>query len=248
MSKKFSLILIAAILYFAGITGAHADNKIPFFNPYPVIDKSAWYISNGWANGDHQGCEWREKAISASDNAIRLTLSNRAGKTRKYSCGEIQSTNKYGYGRYETRMKASIGSGLNSAFFTYIGPTHHVKEHDEIDFEFLGKDAKLVQVGYWHDAKNYDVKVIDLGFDASKEFHDYAFEWTRNHIIWYVDGKEVHRTSPNNPMPRNRQKIFFSLWSGTKMIDDWLGRYIYSGTKHMDVMWVKYTSIGTGPE
>ena len=226
---------------------ARAADYIPFFNPNPIIDTATWYISDGWANGAHQGCEWRAKAISSAEGALRLTLSNQPGKTRRYSCGEIQSKALYGYGRYEARMKASTGSGLNSAFFTYIGPSHQVKEHDEIDFEFLGKDAKLVQVGYWHDAKNYDMKVIDLGFDASKEFHDYVFEWTEKQIIWYVDGKEVHRTSSKNPMPRNRQKIFFSLWSGADVVNDWLGRFTYTTPKTADVLWVKFTPLGNGP-
>ncbi len=41
-------------------------------------------------------------------------------------------------------MKAATGSGLNSAFFTYIGPTDK-KPHDEIDFEVLGKNTGKVQ-------------------------------------------------------------------------------------------------------
>ena len=50
-------------------------------------------------------------------------------------------------------MKAAAGSGLNTGFFTYIGPTHK-QPHDEIDFEVLGKDPSKVQINQYVDGKS----------------------------------------------------------------------------------------------
>ena len=51
------------------------------------------------------------------------------------------------------RMKAAAGSGLNTGFFTYIGPVHK-QPHDEIDFEVLGKNPSKVQINQYVDGKS----------------------------------------------------------------------------------------------
>lgn len=219
---------------------ARAD-EIPFFGIFPLIAQKTWYISNGWSNGKHQSCEWSKNAVKGHEKNLRLILSDKAGKTLPYTCGEIQTNKKYSYGRYEARIKTAAGSGLNSAFFTFVGPYQGSKIHDEIDIEFLGKDGRLVQFSYWHDAKNYDAKVYTLDFDATTDFHDYAFEWHKDKIIWFVNGKEVHRTSGKHPLPFVPSKIMFSLWSGGKPVDDWMGPFKYKGPQTMDISWVKFT-------
>lgn len=217
-------------------------DEIPFFSVFPHVATKTWYISDGWANGDQQSCEWRKELIDGYDGNLRLKLSDHHnGHIRKIGCAEIQSVKRYSYGRYETKMKTTVGSGLNTAFFTFIGPPNGVKEHDEIDFEFLGKGNSLVQVGYWRNAKNYDAKIIDLGFNPSEEFHIYTFDWKPDKIVWFVDGKEVHRTSPENPIPVNAGKIFFSLWSNSPQLDDWMGHFTYTDIKTAEIAWVSYS-------
>lgn len=239
---KIICTLLAIISFCAPLmtTPARADD-IPFFGIFPRIAQKTWYISDGWSNGDHQSCEWRKDAVKGYKKGLRLTLSNKGGKLRPYGCGEIHTNKLYGYGRYEARMKTTAGSGLNSAFFTFVGPYQGSKIHDEIDIEFLGKDPRLVQFSYWHDAKNYDVKVYELDFDSTANFHDYAFEWDNDKIIWFVDGNEVYQTSGKHPMPTTPSSIFFSLWSGGKSIDDWLGPFKYKGSQNLDISWVKFT-------
>jgi endo-1,3-1,4-beta-glycanase ExoK len=239
--KKIRNALLAAVLGLVSSSSPSLAEDIPFFAQYPAIDKSIWYFSNGWSNGPHQSCEWNASYVFGDNNHLKLILDDKPGKTRAYSCGEIQTYKTYSYGRYESRMKASKGSGMNSAFFTYIGPPNGAALQDEIDFEFLGKDEQLVQVGYWHDGKNYDVKVVDLGFDASAAYHDYVFEWYPDHVVWFVDGKQIHETSGDYPIPALPGKIFFSLWSGGKPVDDWLGHFTYESQREFDVEWVKFT-------
>src|SRR3546814_5746693 len=57
--------------------------------------------------------------------------------------------------------------------------------HDEIDFEFLGKSPRQVQVNYYTAGKGGHETMIDLGFDASEDFHTYAFEWRPDSIRWF---------------------------------------------------------------
>src|SRR5690606_28135157 len=42
---------------------------------------------------------------------------------------------------------------------------------------------------------------IDLGFDASKESHRYAIEWSPHEIRWFVDDELVHRRGIWDPTP-----------------------------------------------
>ena len=233
---------ILIILITVGVmnTSFASSQEIPFFSAGSRIDTKAWYLSHGWANGVHQSCEWRNNAIGAQQGRLTITLSERGGKKRPFGCGEIQSKEKYGHGRYEARMRTAKGSGLNTAFFTYIGQPHQ-KEHDEIDFEFLGKNPTVVEVTHYRNSKKGTLKAVQLGFDSSEEFHNYAFEWDAEEIRWYVDDKLVFKTEGTVPVPIHKQKIFFSLWSGGKSMNDWLGRFKYKQPVTAEIEWVKFT-------
>ncbi len=242
-NKYWCLAFIFTALVWTTCASARTEN-IHFFAKFPNFDLSQWYVSHGWANGEHQSCEWRSDAVRATDEKnIRLILSDNGGKERAIGCGEIQSKKRFGFGRYEARMRTAAGPGLNSAFFTYTGPPHGVDEHDEIDFEFLGKDPHKVELNYHTNGESQGPIIIDLGFDATQDFHDYAFEWTPDKIRWYVDGKFVAETPKNAKIPRNAGKILFSLWSGAKSSDDWLGKFKYKAPVTAEVEWVKFTPL-----
>src|SRR3546814_2282829 len=101
--------------------------------------------------------------------------------------------------------------------------------HDEIDFEFLGKSPRQVQVNYYTAGKGGHETMIDLGFYASEDFHTYAFEWRPDSIRWFVDGRQVHEeTGQRGPLPSTPGKIFLHAWAG-KNLDGWLGRVSYPG-------------------
>lgn len=234
--------LLLLLICLIGAPPPSIAQDIPFFKFGQKIDSETWYKSHGWANGEHQSCEWRKHAVSGTAEGLNLNLSERGGKHRPYGCGEIRTIQKYSYGRYEARLKSAAGSGLNSAFFTFIGPHSGSPEHDEIDFEFLGKDPYIVEVTYFRNSKKGRVKRVVLGFDASQEFHDYAFEWSKTAIRWYVDGKLVHETDPGENIPIHPQQIFFSLWSNNESLNDWMGPFRYSGPVDMDIQWVRFTS------
>lgn len=234
------LAVIAAIFI---IPAPAYPGDLPLFASYPNIDRSLWFPSHGWSNGEHQSCEWRADALEGHNNMLQLTLSNRGGRVRPIGCPELQSKARYGFGRFEARMRTAAGSGLNTAFFTFIGPPLGVPEHDEIDFEFLGKDPTTVELNYWVNAKQQPSYVLHLGYDASKEFHDYAFEWGPQSIKWFVDGKLVHETDEGASMPHNPGKLFLSLWSGSEIEDSWMGHFTYTQPVTADVAWVKYTRL-----
>lgn len=246
MKRLHKILLCVCTLFCLGVFASSIRAEtIPFFAQFPNIDLSHWYISHGWANGSHQSCTWRSDHIEAKGGYLFLKLSDQKTPERDYSCAEIQSKKRYGYGRYEARMRTAVGSGLNTAFFTYIGPSQGVEEHDEIDFEFIGKKNNLLQVTYHRAGRQAKVVDINLPFNPSEDFHTYRFDWLPDQISWYVDGKLVYQTPETeaDDIPVHQSKIFFSLWSGAKSINDWLGPFKYKEEKEASVAWVRHTPL-----
>jgi beta-glucanase (GH16 family) len=140
-----------------------------------------------------------------------------------------------------TVIRTAEGSGLNTAFFTYVGPPHGVPEWDEIDFEFLGKAPNRVEANYVVNGKIIKGKIVDLGFDSSKDFHDYAIDWAPAGIKWFVDGKEVYETPQGAALPHNPGYLFLSLWTGSSIEDSWMGPFKYTQPMTAEAEWVRYT-------
>lgn len=57
-----------------------------------------------------------------------------------------------------------------------------------------------MQFNYYTNGVGKHEYMYDLGFDASEDFHTYAFEWKEDGITWYVDGKEAYKATENLPV------------------------------------------------
>ena len=231
---------------FGGSLAAHAQtaNGKSFVENFDRLDSSRWYISDGWANGDHQNCTWSKKQVSVADGKLKLGFVKEKTKDRDYACGEVQTFKRFGYGTFEARIKAVAGSGLNTGFFSFIGPVHK-QPHDEIDFEVLGKEPSKVQINRFVDGKSLGpAKLVDVPGGADKDFHDYAFVWQKDRIAWYVDGKLVDEATDPAKLPSHASKIFVSVW-GTDTLTSWMGAFADPGRPiAAEVKRVAYTAPG----
>ena len=199
-----------------------------------------WECADGWCNGSMFNVTWRKKNITFSNGKMQLMIDH--DTTPKdgvpYSGGEFRSREFYGYGRYEVSMKAIKNDGVVSSFFTYTGPSDN-NPWDEIDVEILGKDTTKVQFNYFTDSRGNHEYMHDLGFDASEDFHTYAFEWYEDKIVWYVDGVEVHRATENIPVTES--KIMMNAWCG-KGVDGWLNAFDDSSVPlTAEYEWIRFT-------
>ena len=235
MNKKKFAVLLAVSAMGAGALMACNPAKeelsdAPEFKKVILSDLTAgkpagWAVSDGWTNGTPFGVEWSNKQAKFDENGMTFSISKDA--EGKYYGGEIKTIGEDGvfkYGYYGARMKPSNAVGTVSSFFTYTGPTED-NPHDEIDIEFLGKDTTEVQFNYYAESdKSHEFK-YKLGFDASKDFHDYGFYWDDKQIVWYVDGVAVHRVKES--IPSLGQRIMTNYWKGddTKNITNWMGAY-----------------------
>ncbi len=215
---------------------------VSFVDDFKQLNRSFWYVSDGWNNGPHQNCTWSKDQASIDDGTLKLGYV--AGKTgeRDYACGEVQSRARYGYGTFEVRMKAATGSGLNSAFFTYIGPVDK-KPHDEIDFEVLGKDPSKVQLNQYISGKGGNEQLASVPGGANEAFNDYAFIWEANRLRYFVNGQLVHEVTDKAKIPSNAQKIFLSVW-GSDNLKGWMGPFSYVGPTSMSIDRIAFTALG----
>jgi len=185
-------------------------------------DSNLFEIANGWSNGNIFDCTWRESNITFEDGIMKMRIDDDGENARpKWSGAEYRSRNFYHYGLFEVCMKPIKNDGVVSSFFIYTGPSDN-NPWDEIDIEFLGKDTTKVQFNYFTNGQGNHEFVYDLGFDASEEFHTYAFEWLPDSITWYVDGEPVHTATENIPVTPG--KVMMNVWPGTG-VDEWLNPF-----------------------
>ena len=103
---------------------------------------------------------------------------------------------------------------------TYYGA--EFRSYKRYSYGFYSKDMTEVQFNYYTAGTGGHEFVYDLGFDASEEFHEYAFWWRPDSITWYVDGKAVYRAFED--IPEMPQQIMMNVWN-CKGHDEWSGAF-----------------------
>lgn len=174
-----------------------------------------FYWADGYSNGSPFNCTWRKSSAKVEDGMMRMTVS---AEGNGYAGAEYRTNKTYSYGFYSVCMKAANCSGVISSFFTYTNQP----VWDEIDIEFLGKDMSHIQFNYYTGGVGGHEYYFDLGFDASAEFHEYAFDWQPQSIVWYVDGKAVYRVTDN--LPSHPMQLMMNVWN-CKGADGWSGAF-----------------------
>lgn len=164
-----------------------------------------------------------DHAVSTPERGISLKLEEKTTGEKSFTSGSIATKNsrdaQYLYGRFETVLKPAKSSGVITAFFLY-----RFDPWQEIDAEFLGRDTSKLLVNVYYnpgeegDLYNYGMRgtpvLIDLGFDASLDYHRYAIEWEAEELRWFVDDKLVHvrRAGRPTPIPHLPMRLHVNLW------------------------------------
>lgn len=135
-----------------------------------------------------------------------LSIKRESSGIRNFTAGSLCSQVQYLYGRFEATVKASDVPGVVTGIFL-----HRNSPRQEIDIEITGNrpSSLLINVFYnpGEEGANYDYGYrgtpirIDLGFDASKNSHRFAIEWSPCQIRWFVDDKLIHMRDLWNPTP-----------------------------------------------
>lgn len=158
--------------------------------------------------------------LQHSDEGVRLTIEAVAGGLRPYRSGAFASVRFFGFGRFEADIRAAHGSGLVTGFFL-----HRDTPLQEIDIEFPGSDLRRMLANVYFNpgddgsAMSFGYRGspcwIDLGFDASVDFHHYAIDWRPGRVAWLVDGSVVHERVgwDPTPIPHLGMRVHANLWA-----------------------------------
>lgn len=161
-----------------------------------------------------------EDGLIRDNGLIRLVLSNNNARARPFRSGAFASTEPLAYGRVEAEIMAASGPGLITGFFL-----HRDGPRQEIDIELVGDDPTRMLVNVYFNPGDAGSSMaygyrgspyrIDLGFDATRDFHHYAIEWCPQGIVWRVDGRVVHRRSSwdPTPIPHLPMRLHGNLWA-----------------------------------
>ncbi len=216
--------------------GTPMNDKATVVADFRKGETPVFFASDGWTNGSCFDCGWYKENTSFDGGVLNLTIDKDKSGKYNYSGAEYRTTDFYSYGYYETSMQAIKNDGVVSSFFTYTGPSDD-NPWDEIDIEILGKDTTKVQFNYYTNGTGNHEFMYDLGFDASEGFHTYGFDWQKDHITWYVDGKEVYTAKDN--IPSTSGKIMMNAWNGIG-VDEWLNPFNGNTPLTARYQWVTY--------
>ena len=226
--RRTSIPLALTLLGCSLLAAPGVRAQASFVDDFDRLDGSRWYLSDGWSNGEHQNCTWSKDEITVSDGRLRVGFSPVPAGDRAFRCGEVQTHASLGHGTYEARLKTPSGSGLNAAFFTYIGEVHG-KQHDEIDFEILMKDTMEVHTttfvnGVSGDGQKGGEMYLPLPYPADEGFIDYALVWAPDRLDFYINGQLSRSITDLRQIPFTPMRVYFSLW-GTDTLGAWMGPF-----------------------
>jgi hypothetical protein len=156
-------------------------------------------------------------AAVISTNRISGALPADAGSCLTNYCGfvsgrfDTHGKVAFQYGFIEARIKMPKGSGNHPAFWmlgdniNQVGwPTSGEMDITEVrgNQPTIATSASHYSTSYLPNSccgnHQYKVASLELGVDLSTDFHTYAIAWLPNSISYYVDGKLISTTTPQN--------------------------------------------------
>jgi beta-glucanase (GH16 family) len=186
------------------------------FNGNGVINSENWFHQTqlppggNWYGGIIQHYTNREDNSYLKNGFLHLVVKKEIfddqGELKQYTSARLNSKFAFTYGRIEVRAKLPTGIGTwpaiwmlsksinedgaywdNQGYGTTKWPTC-----GEIDIlEHWGKNQNYVSSAV-HNGSSYGYKVENLGgqnvSNASNQFHLYAIEWTKDKMIFSIDG------------------------------------------------------------
>ncbi|PJA96627.1 MAG: hypothetical protein CO129_05560 [Ignavibacteriales bacterium CG_4_9_14_3_um_filter_34_10] len=142
---------------------------------------------------------------------------------KNYKGAEYRTNEAFVYGRFEARFKPARKEAVVSSFFTYHEFTSETG-WNEIDIEFIGRNDNHVQFNIITPNQKFHIRNQYLDFDPYLDFHNYAFEWTPDYLAYFVDGKEVWKTTDDFVKTLiYPQKLMMNIWN--PVYTNWVGTW-----------------------
>ncbi len=185
---------------------------------FKTLDTEKWFLRKDTFSGN-LGLFRPANVELRNEGGLTLYVRKASLGVRDYSAAAISSQRRFLYGRFEAEFRASNVPGVVTGFFL-----HRDSPRQEIDIEIAGNRPSILLTNVFYnpggEGAGFDYGyrgapvAIELGFDASKAFHQYVIEWYPNEIRWLVDGKLLYRRVEWNPtpIPNLPMTLHLNLW------------------------------------
>ncbi|KAK9935377.1 hypothetical protein M0R45_022480 [Rubus argutus] len=158
--------------------------------------------------------------ILKDGKSVHLLLNERTG-----SGFVSQDLYIHGFFSASVKLPTDYTAGVVVAFYM-SNADMFPKNHDEIDFEFLGhirgKEWRVQTNVYGNGSTNTGREErYNLWFDPSEDYHQYSILWTDSQIIFYVDNIPIRVVKRSENMggdfPSKPMSLYATIWDGS----DW---------------------------
>ena len=234
MKTNYRLITVLGFLFIVGAVHPaspleSALSGATWSEAFEVLKPADWQVQ--LYSFPANGCNMLESHVAVTNSRLVLRVDPNSDPRlpKPFNGGEVGSTRFFKHGLFVVRMKSAAARGGVSAFFLMNRWQPENWEHREIDIEFIGNKPRAVQLTT-HDFQNggRDWKqasaTVDLGFDATADFHEYAILWAKDRVEWFVDRRLVHRET--RYVPPEPLQIRMNVYLGDVRepgIAQWLG-------------------------
>jgi len=180
-----------------------------------------------------------------------IALTALAVNAKSYKGAELFSKGIAKYGRYDIRMRAVSGSGIISSFFLYYNESYigSPEPWQEVDIEVLGKDNESFQSNIITGSaasKKTSEKMHPFP-NISQSYNTYTVEWTPDYIAWFMNGKELRRTTGTQVTECQPKEMScrFNLWISD--VASWAGEFNPSVLPvYQYINWMTYSKYTPG--
>ncbi|KAJ4993872.1 murein transglycosylase [Stagonosporopsis vannaccii] len=167
------------------------------------FDSDAWNITAG--------------NVSATSSGLEFTI------TKSGDAPTIRSNWYIFFGRVSFLLRAAPGTGIVSSAILQSD------DLDEVDWEWLGGSGwgSKVQSNYFGkgNVSSYDRAVWTDVTDTQTTTHNYTISWTKDAIIWYIDGAAIRSLAYQDALsgknfPQTPMDVRIGIWAGGDPAND----------------------------
>ncbi|MBM7539855.1 glycoside hydrolase family 16 protein [Amphibacillus cookii] len=178
------------------------------------VNRSKWTLEEGWLDKNNELQFYHPNQVKVDQGKLRIETN------KSYQSGALHTKDKWRflYGRVEIRARLPRGQGIFPAF--WMLPNQDETWLPEIDIiELLGHEPDRVWMVV-HGLENDRLRSDSASFkgpDFSETFHTFVLEWSKDELIWLIDGVERYRTTSFVP------QVPMYLYLNTAVGGDWPG-------------------------
>jgi len=214
-------VLLAAVsLMIFGLTGCGIINANLQQENFDQLDENIWVVSD--SNLGRSNLKSENVSVNGGLLSIKLPKNTLDG-------GEIYTKELQELGTFEARIKLPDAPTSITGFFLYKSPDYYY----EIDIEVVNEiNGSLLLTTYADGQKNNEY-MGPLGFDPTKEFHDYRIDVNQDRVSFYIDN--VFIKSWTQGFPKEKMYLMLNCW-----YPQWLAGEKTNEDQSLLVDWIRY--------